>query len=57
MVYCDNEVCGTSKRVAYKLILKGFDNLHIVRGGLEELVKSGMVKKTTKPVSINNKNE
>jgi len=52
LVYCDNEVCGASRRVVYKLILKGFDNLQIVRGGVEELVKIGLVKKTANPESI-----
>ena len=45
IVYCDTEVCGTARRLAYKLVFKGHTNAYIVKGGIESLLQSDLVKK------------
>jgi len=47
IVYCDTEVCGTARRLAYKLVFKGHTNAYIVKGGIESLLQSDLVKKKT----------
>jgi rhodanese-related sulfurtransferase/uncharacterized membrane protein YphA (DoxX/SURF4 family) len=44
IVYCDTEVCGTARRLAYKLVFKGHTNAYIVKGGIESLLQSDLVK-------------
>jgi uncharacterized membrane protein YphA (DoxX/SURF4 family)/rhodanese-related sulfurtransferase len=38
LVYCDNQLCGISKKVAKKLLAKGFQDISIVKGGIEALL-------------------
>jgi rhodanese-related sulfurtransferase/uncharacterized membrane protein YphA (DoxX/SURF4 family) len=47
IVYCDTEVCGTARRLAYKLVFKGHKNTYVVKGGIESLLQSDLVKKKT----------
>ena len=51
IIYCENEICGDSRRTGYKLISKGYNNIYIVKGGFEELLKSDLVSKNEKPKS------
>ena len=52
MVYCDNEVCGTSKMVAHKLVLEGFKEIYIIKTGFEGWLKTSWATHTEPTESI-----